>query len=333
MKRILGLVLILIVLGGAAYFIKENVKSPKSSIDTTDRQFAFPKEDVGKILITEKDGNTITYTRRGNDWYINDTYKVSEFIMPHLLNVIDRIKINTIPSNAAKPNLIDEINRIGFNVKVYDLQGKEVKSYYVGSDNKDGTTFLMDGAEQPYNVHLKAITGGIRSRFLNNVDEVRDREIFKYNANDIKSIVIEYYKDQKASFKLNNDGKNIEVEPLSQFLSKSTTPVNQALAQSYLSEYNRLFAEAYDNGNARKDSISQLIPFARVTVSSKSGDSKFVDFYPFKDLLIRNANTETVQDAQNLERYFVNKNDEDFLVVQNRVFNPIFRPYEYFFLK
>lgn len=332
MKRLAILFAILIGLGGIAYYLNSTAGDDSSGISTADRDFAFPREQIGKITLQKINEPVQTFTRNGSEWFINEKYKVSQFTMPYLLQCLSDIKIHNIPPKNATKNLLDEISRLGIQVKVYDLEGKEVKSYKIGIEATDdkGTIFLMDGSNQPYNMYLKGFDGTLRTRFYQPVDNWRDREIWQYETEDIAEIGVKYHKSQKESFRLTVDGDKIKVAPLSQFIPASDKEVDQNIARSYLSVFNRIYAEDYDNENRKRDSISTLVPFVTVAVKDKTGHINEVDFYPFRDFLLKNVNTKDLEDAAKIERFFIKHSKGDFMVTQMKLVKEVFRPYDFF---
>jgi len=333
MKRLSILFAILIALGGIAYYLNSNSTDGKSSISGEDRNFAFPRDQIGKLTVQKVGEKMQTFSlRKGGHWYLDDTYKVSQFTMPYLLQSVSDLTIQNIPAKNATQNILNDIERVGIKVKIYDLDGKEVRSYRVGLESNDdkGTYFLMDGSKQPYNMYVKGFDGTMRTRFFQPIDKWRDREIWQYDPNEITEIGVKYHKSQKESFKLVVTETGIAVSPLSQFISPSDKDVDQDKARAYLSVFTRIYAEDYDNENIRKDSISTLIPFATIAVKDKSGHINEVDFYPFRDLLLKNVNTKDLEEAKKIERFFIKHSKGDFMVAQKRQVKEVFRPYDFF---
>jgi len=334
MKRLLILFVLLVGLGGIAYYLNTTADDGKTSLTAADRNFAFPKDQIGKVSLQKVGGPKYTFTlREGGEWYINDTYKASQFTIPYLLQTLSDITIQNLPAKNSIPNILRDFQKSGIQVKVYDLDGNEVRSYQIGLESYDdkGTYFLMDGSNQPYNMYLKGFDGDVRSRFNQPLDKWRDRVIWKYDPEDITEVVVEYHKSQKESFRLKKDGSKIEVTPLSSFITPLDKEVDQKIASSYLSGFKRIYAEDYDNQNVRKDSISNLVPFATISVQDKTGKTNKVDFYPFRDFLLKNVNTKDLEEAQKIERFFINHSKGDFMVTQKRMVKEVFRPYTHFF--
>jgi len=188
----------------------------------------------------------------------------------------------------------------------------------------------MDGSNQPYNMYLKGFDGNMRSRLYQKIDKWRDKEIWQYDPNDIVEVGIKYHKNQKESLLLKVDGSNIDVKPLSKFITPSEKEVDQDRARAYLSAFTRVYAEEYDNNNSRKDSIRSLLPFVTVAVKDKTGHVNEVQFFPFDDIVSKSINTRNMADAAKIERYFLYHNKGDFMVTQTRMIKEVFRPYSFF---
>lgn len=336
MKKLLTLFAILVALGAAAYFLKPSGNEEKTSLSGADRNFAFPQEQMGKVIIQKSESEAQTFTRRdGGVWYLNDKYKVSQFTIPQIIGTLSKITIQNIPSKATTKTILKNIDRVGIQIKIFDLEGVEVRSYRIGTQSHDetGTAFLMDGSSQPYNMYLKGLDGDVRSRFVQSIDKWRDREMFQYKPDQIEVIGVKYHKDQGSSFKLTMDGNDAKVVPLSQFIEPSTKPINPNKVKAYLGEFTRIYAEDFDNDNARRDSIINLVPWATIAIQDKNGDVNEIDFFPFRDMLVRNANTKDVDEVSKIERFFINKKTKDrhdFMVCQNKLIKRLFRGYDYF---
>ena len=333
MKRLAILFAILISLGGIAYYLNSKTDNSKSSLTSSDRNFSFPKDQIGEITIQKVGNEMQTFTRKeGGHWYINNKYKVSQFSIPYMLQTLTELKIQNIPPKSAVVNIIKDIEKAGIQIKIYDLSGNEVRSYKVGLESYDdmGTVFMMDGSNQPYNMYLKGFDGNMRSRLFQKIDKWRDKEIWQYDPNDIVEVGIKYHKNQKESFLLKVDDSKIDVKPLSQFITPSEKEIDQDVAKAYLSAFTRVYAEEYDNSNIRKDSIRGLLPFVTVAVKDKTGHVNEVQFFPFNDITFKNVNTKDLEDAAKIERYFVYHSKGDFMITQTRMIKEVFRPYNFF---
>jgi hypothetical protein len=337
MKKLLILLAVLLGLAAIAFYLQPKKNGPTTSLNTSDREFAFPEDQMGMVTIKAVDKPMLTFTRGEKGvWYLNNKYKVSQFTIPQITNTLSNITIQNIPSKNESKTILKEIARIGLQVKIYDLDMKEVRSFKIGTESYDesGTAFLMDGSNQPYNMFLKGLNGDVRSRFTQKVDRYRDRALFKYKSEDIREISVEYHKDQKSSFKLRADGSDIDVTPHSPFLTPSEKEVSPDRVKAYLGGFSRIYAEDFDNDNVRLDSIRALVPFATVIVKDDKGSVNEIDLIPFKDIITRNSNTRDIEQAKKIERFFVNKTTDgqyDFMVAQNRLLQPVFRGYDYFF--
>ena len=96
----------------------------------------------------------------------------------------------------------------GIKVEIYDLQGKAMKTYYIGGITNDehGTIMIMEGSEQPYVMHVPSFIGSLRVRYLVKEDEWRDRAVFNEKPEEVQEIKVEYPQQKSESFILEKTG-------------------------------------------------------------------------------------------------------------------------------
>ena len=333
-KQIILLLVLLFSLGAVAYYLFNRNSEKSSAIDMPERNFAVSDvKDVHKIFLAYKDRDPITFVRSASGWIMNDSLQADESVMIHITNVLQNIKMLYIPPKPSTKTIAQSIGKNGIKVELYDKKDKNIKVFYIGTDTQagDGTHMIMEGASQPYVMHLPGLLGGLRSRFEQPVRNYRDKSVLKYNPDDIKEISVYYPKDINASFRLNTEGGNYRIEPLDPL----TTPIKKAVSSSrvkaYLDGFERVAAEAIVNENEARDSILQLIPFCKMTVKDKENNIKEFDFYSYDEIVIKDVKTRTVTDIAAIDRFFVQVKNGDFYIVQRRVFEKVLPSYQYFF--
>jgi hypothetical protein len=87
MKKIVGLIAVLIVLGGLAYLLFNKNNSQQKGLALN-----VAKENVGKIFMADMLGKTITLSKKNNAWYINDSLPARTDLISNLLNILRDIK-------------------------------------------------------------------------------------------------------------------------------------------------------------------------------------------------------------------------------------------------
>ena len=50
-------------------------------------------------------------------------------------------------------------------------------------------------------------------------------------------------------------------------------------------------------------------------------------------IFLKNVNTKDLEEAKNIERFFINHSKGDFMVTQNRLVKEVFRPYDFFLME
>lgn len=329
---------ILIVLGTITYFVVTN--DSENTLDVEESNFAVENVDkIHKIFIADRNNNTATVTRKDGYWeYTNKvgkTFKARPAAIEVLLRTIKDVEVRYMVQEAAVPMAVDDLATNGKKVELYDKRGKKFKTYYVGGPSNDtqGTFMIMEGSNNPYVTHLQSWEGILTDRYLIAEKDWRDKTVFSYSSKDIKSIQIDYPKQQSNSFVLTQvkDGK-FEIEPLYPTTQKNEKPIINQKALAYLYKYEKLVAEAFENQNPNRSQILEKIPFATVQITTKNGEQKTVKFIPVIEQV--EEVTENEKSRPKIQRYFAFVNgNEDVYLVQQLLFGEIFWGYDFFFEK
>ncbi len=336
MRNTILLLLLFLLLGGGSWWYFNQTDS-KSSYDTSDRKFAEEPANIHKIFIADRSGETTTLTRSAEYWLYRGKHRANPNAMENLLDAIRRVEVNYIPAKAAVPNIVRDLASNGIKVELYDKQDQLIKAFYVGGMTNDelGTYMIMEGAEQPYVTHIPSWEGGLRARFQLKGLQWRDKSVFSADVDAIQSLSVEYPKQKNKSFRLERQDDQFAVSPYYDITPTRSSLPQQGRIEAYLVGFKSLKAEAFENGNPRRDSVKLFIPFCTISLQDIKGKQTKASFYP---IMQRMADGALLTDDQVLgsntaiERYFVDRNDgEDFMLVQQRVFQQVFWPYDAFF--
>lgn len=329
MKKTLLLAALFLVLGASAWYAFNLKKNKKGSHISWDMDFAVRNtEDIGKIFIADRSGASATLERNGDKWIYNEQYPARQTAVDVLLQTISKLNVLYIPPSQAVDPMVKVIAADGIKVEIYDRNGKAMKTYYIGdvTNNEQGTIMIMEGAENPYVMHIPSFIGSLRVRYMIGDDQWRSRNLFEENPEDIQEIKVQYPQEKSESFILEKTGSaNYSVRPYYSTTPPSKTPLRKGIAEAYLLQFERLGAEAFETNNPIRDSVVQLVPFAIFNMKKTDGSEKQVRFWP----------TETSYDLYTgkpyIVRYFAEQDEASFLLTQHRVFAPIFRGYSFFF--
>lgn len=329
MKRTLLLAALFLVLGGSAWYAIHLKNSQKGTKISWDMDFAVRNtDDIGKIFIADRKGQTALLERKEDKWIYNGKYPARPTAVDLLLETISKINVEYIPPDISTESMVREIATIGIKVEIYDRKGKNMKTYYIGGITGDhrGTVMIMEGSEKPYVVHIPSFVGQLRVRYMLGDEQWLDRTVFEEKPEEIQQISVEYPQSKSESFILEKTGEaKYNVRPFFSTTPPSKKPQRKGLAEGYLIQFEKLGAEAHETTNPFRDSVTTLVPFVIITVKKTDGAQKQVKFWPTE------TSYDPVTGKPYVHRYFAEINKEAFLLTQERVFGPVFRGYSFFF--
>lgn len=337
MNRTLLLLLAVLLLGGATWYIMSNQDEGATvGSRSNDRQFAYPDfEDVDRIFIADRKDHKVNLTRGGITGWMADGKPANENVTTNLIMVLRAMDIRTLPTNKAIPNMIESLASEGIRVQLFDEDNQELRDYYIGGATHDelGTFAIMDGSENPYVVHLPHWTGNIRTRFNHWGDEWRDRVYYRVDPEKIETFSIEYPKQRNKSFKLTKSGDSYTLAPLYD-TGQPTIPVTRGLAERALATYEKYYVNRYENSDLETIAEARtMLPFAVITIKQEGEEAKAMKVYPrYRDASYANdakTGEEIVNGGLDAFTAFIN-NDEDWVLLNVETTQPLLVGYDFF---
>ena len=130
-------------------------------------------------------------------------------------------------------------------------------------------------AEKIYVINIPGFTGLLDVRYFTDETEWRDTGIFDYGMGDIAQVSVQYPMQPEFSFNLVvvNADSFILTQPGNSAITGSAKIYKEGVVK-YLSSFDFLNAEMYDNTNPKKDSITNAMPYATVMLTERNGYSK-----------------------------------------------------------
>lgn len=322
MKKTLILLIGFALLGSLTTWYVLSKPDDKTTLLAAERRFKVENTDeIYKIFIADRKGTQTTLERKDGYWLYNGKYPARPNAVDNVLDAVRRIEIQYKPPTAAVNNMIKSLATDGIKIEIYNKTGKLLQSYYIGGATADerGTYAIKDGAEQPYVVSIPGWEGNLRFRFNLQGDDWRDKTIFAENAADIQSVTIEYPKNRDQSFRLEREGNTYRITPFYDVTPVIRRPYKEGSVERYLEGFRSLGAEAFENENPARDSIKQLLPFSTITLKTSARAEKKVQLFPIYTT------------SNQVERYYAEVNNGDFMLVQHLVFGKILWGYDFFF--
>lgn len=335
MKRTITLLVIFLVLAGStAWYFSNKKESGKTTYKPAEMDFAVEPDQVYKIFINDREGNKSLLTRKERHWLIDDKYKVRPTAISSLLRTMRNLEVKYRPTKSAVPHIVKDFATFGIEVEAYDKNGELIKNYYVGNGDNvgTGTYMIMAESEELFAMHLPGHNGSLRPAYFLRGEEWRDKSVFSEKIEEIKSVSVEYPKQKNKSFKLIKSATDYTVEPFFEGTPEINRPYAKGTAEQYLSGFESMVAEAFQNNHAKRDSITSLIPFCNITLIKNDGEVKTVRFFPYTRV---DKYGNPVPDPEGYPVFRLNAECSwgDFMLVQQNVFKKAFWSYEAFFEK
>ncbi|HMY84661.1 MAG: hypothetical protein KDC31_09900 [Saprospiraceae bacterium] len=327
LKYIIGLFLSLLIVTGIVYFNK----SGKSSMADSSRDFAIEDiEDIGKIFVTDREGNHYSLDRKGNVWYADSVYLADPGFVDVVLTTLKRMTVvNLVPKPAIK-NVMRDIATLGKKVEIYDRKGRKLRSFYIGGTNQRVTAsyMVLEGYNIPYEMSYPGFSGDLGGRLwpLHLID-IRSKDIFRYKAGDIKKITVTYPRDKNESFTLTISNSNkYDIEPLSQTVTPIAKPISKGAVEQYLSAFENIqAAKVVEKNLLNADTMVSSVPFATFEIVDRNDNIRKLDLYPIMDESAR------VGLGSEPEFFFAILDNKNFFNCQLIVMKKLFWGYSFFF--
>lgn len=241
----------------------------------------FAVEDtasISKIRITDKAGKSVTLERNGpGNWMVNGSFVARNDAMNNLLEVIRRVEVRNPVGKKAIENVTKSLATGGIKTEIW-LKDELFKVYYVGTETQDneGTNMLMHdhtegvNSSMPFVMHIPGFTGYLTPRFF--VDEKlwRDKILFRYTVNTLKSVAVRFHRFPDSSFVVSlEDANTVNV---TDFDGKHYDGIDSIRTKQYLSYFSSVNFEGIENFSRDKmDSILATPPVHTVTVTDING--------------------------------------------------------------
>ncbi len=235
---------------------------------------------IDSMVFQDKGGRTVRLQRFDGYWMADGMFMARPDLIKVTLNTLHRMEVKEFVKKTARENLLTQLAVYSTHVLVYD-EGAPVADFHVGGPTPDhmGTYMLKSGADVPVVVYVPGFRGYLSNHFTPLVEEWKDRKIFQYALEDIRSVRIEDLRDPAQSFELTVLQKNqFQVKSLQ--TGQSLPEVDTGLVKIFLKNFKLLGFEAFvDINAARLDSVKRNYPLHRITVFETGGKSKELALY------------------------------------------------------
>ncbi len=337
-KNKLLLLILLIFIALAVYFYA--TKKPSTLNDIEGALSTFAVDDtatIDKIFIADAMGKSVTLSLKNGVWMVNDKFIARPDNIKLLMKTFGRIAVKSPVPKSAFNNIVKSIATASTKVEIYQGQNMPSKVYYVGGATLDhqGTYMLLEegGVKStvPFITHIPGFYGYLTTRFFTEAEQWRDAIVFKYPANQITSIKMNYYETPDQSFIINKNGNNYSLTGLD---SDAKLNVDTNVVKEYLERYEKVYYEMIDVESSKQkvDSVINSTPFFSIEIKTISGAGDKIVAYHMPNY--RKVMGKDQQEAPyDVDRMYGYLNDELFTLIQFATFDNLRLPKDYFLIR
>ena len=318
--------LLLLLLGGTAFFYLSDNTSSTDSGDWV--MHVENADDIHRIFIAERDGSTADVRRGEKYWIYNEKYHANPNVVANVLAAVTKIRMQSRPTAAAIPNMIQTLATRSTKVELYDKNDKILKSYYVGgvTPNELGTFMILEGSDNPYIMEIPYANVSLKQRFFTGDEKWRDKTVVEYKPKDILSVSIEYPKRKNKSFKLTSNKGSWKVDPFYPTTRRIEKTVNNDLVNSYLKGFTKVGAETFESRPKFIKRETNQREFCIMKIVTRDGTQDEIHFFP-----IQTYKDEDKTQPEPVARYLTINSKKDHYLTQHLVFKELFWAYGFFF--
>lgn len=241
-------------------------------------------DDIDKIIIADKQDNTVILDKVGKDWKVNSKFYAREDAIKNLLQAVGKMRVRRPISKAERDLQIKRLATQSKKVVIFQ-NGQKIKTYYVGGATSDqyGTFVLLEGSSVPFVVEIPGFLGFLTPRFFAQEDLWRENYIFKSNPKDIDYVQVINSEDKTLNFTIQKDAnnkyhllntENMEVENF-----------DTLQVQRYLSFFTKISYEAMvvNMSDSKRDSLNKSQAYHTITLRAGEKNQQVIKTYHVKN--------------------------------------------------
>ncbi|MCF8429913.1 MAG: DUF4340 domain-containing protein [Bacteroidia bacterium] len=235
---------------------------------------------IDKIFIADRNGNTVILEKKGpQTWTINNN-KMADFgKIELLLSTVKNLAVLRPVPQSEHNSAVGDLATIGIKAQFYS-KDETVKTLYIGSatQEQNGTYMLIEGSSKPYAVHIPGFFGYLTPRFISDSLTWRDRTVFNYQPEDIKSIEFNYENTANSFF---IDNSNVQAPLIFDANKKVKTISDIKFLRFYIATFKQLYFDGYDENKSQRlnDSILKSKPICVINITNKNGSIQSLKLY------------------------------------------------------
>lgn len=345
-NRITLIIVLILLLTAAGLFITNSYTTLRKDVSDFSIQDTAA---VTKIFLADKNNNEVLLQRSPEGWLVDGKYTAQQAKISSFLKTLKDLEVRSPVPLAARNNVITRMAVIAKKVEIYQVKPrinlfdkiklfpreKLVKVYYVGDVTQDnqGTFMLMEGAEEPYVVHIPGFRGFVSTRYSTVKADWRDYTVFRTPINKIQSVKVEFPFHPEMAYEFDiRDNQNILLRALSD--KRVIEGYDTIRVLNFLTAFEDLRFESLLAHLIEKefiDSVEASVPKTIITLTDREGDVNQVKIFSKKGFApVYSADGATMEPLDLDRAYALVNDEEDFVLIQYFVFDRVTRTLGFF---
>ena len=135
---------------------------------------------IERIELSNRNLQMVTLRRSVGCWRLNDTLYANQSSVNLILKTIKEMRVKNPIARSALKNVIERMGIQNTKVEIFS-NNKKIRTIYIGGETADqlGTFMMLEGAKEPYVVHIPGFNGYLSSRFHCRESDWREKNIFR----------------------------------------------------------------------------------------------------------------------------------------------------------
>jgi hypothetical protein len=346
-NRVTLILVLILLLIAAGLFITNSYTTLKKDVSD------FSVKDtasITKIFLADKNNNEVTLERSPEGgWNVDGKFTAQQAKVSSFLKTLADLEVRSPVPLIARNNVIKRMAVLAKKIEIYQMtprinlfnkiklfpHEKLTKVYYVGDVTQDnqGTFMLMEGAEEPYVVHIPNFRGFVASRYSTLKSDWRDYTVFKTPINKIHSVKVEFPFDPQLAYEFDvQDNQHIVLRSFQD--NKVVEGYDTARVLNFLTGFEDIRFESLLAHLIEKkfiDSVTASVPKIIITLTDNEGAINRVKIFKKIGFAPVYAEDGAAMEPYDLDRgYALVNDDEDFVLIQYFVFDRITRTLGFF---
>lgn len=343
-NRVTLIIALILLLAAAALYLTTS----RSTLKRSATDFAVDDTaNITKLFLADKNNKEVTLTRTTDGWLVDGKFQAQQAKINSFLKTLTDLEVRAPVPLAARNNVIKRMSVLAKKIEIYQVvprihifgidlfpHTKRTKVYYIGDVTQDnqGTFMLMEGAEEPYVVHIAGFRGFVASRYSTLASDWRDYTVFKAPINRIRSVKVEFPQKPDESYQIDiENNRKMILEALS--TGQMVTDYDTIRALNLLTSFEDVRFEALLDSMLQRNFIDSVItstPKTIITLTDNDGKVNTVKLFSKPGFGKLYSADGAALEPLDLDRAYALVNDDrDFVLVQYYVFDKVTRTLDY----